>query len=77
VLVAEDEALVRLLANDMLTDAEYRVVEAQDGQEALGILSAKNSVRALSKHDGLALARIVRQRWPHIGVVVTSGRPLP
>ena len=40
VLVAEDEALVRLLANDMLTDADYRVVEAQDGQEALAILSA-------------------------------------
>jgi hypothetical protein len=27
--------------------------------------------------DGLALAKIVRQRWPHIGVVVTSGRPKP
>ena len=83
VLVAEDEALVRLLANDMLTDADYRVVEAQDGQEALAILGAKNTVRALLTDvnmpnvDGLALARIVRQRWPHIGVVVTSGRPLP
>jgi CheY-like chemotaxis protein len=33
VLVAEDETLVRLLANDMLTDADYRVVEAHDGQE--------------------------------------------
>jgi CheY-like chemotaxis protein len=83
VLVAEDEALVRLLANDMLTDADYRVVEAQDGQEALAILGAKNTVRALLTDvnmpnvDGLALASIVRQRWPHIGVVVTSGKPLP
>ena len=70
VLVAEDEALVRLLANDMLTDADYRVVEAQDGQEALAILGAKNTVR-------LELAKIVRQRWPHIGIVVTSGMPMP
>ena len=30
VLVAEDDSLLRLLANDMLTDADYRVVEAQD-----------------------------------------------
>ena len=83
VLVAEDDALVRLLANDMLTDADYRVVEAQDGQEALAILRAKNTVRALLTDvnmpnvDGLALAKIVRQRWPHIGIVVTSGMPRP
>jgi CheY-like chemotaxis protein len=83
VLVAEDETLVRLLASDMLTDADYRVVEAQDGQEALAILGAKNTVRALLTDvnmpnlDGLALAKIVRQRWPHIGIVVTSGMPKP
>lgn len=83
VLVAEDEALVRLVANDMLTDADYRVVEAHDGQEALAILGAQNTVRALLTDvnmphlDGLALAKIVRERWPHIGVVVTSGRPMP
>ena len=83
VLVAEDEALVRLRANDMLTDADYRVVEAQDGQEALAILGAKNTVRALLTDvnmpnvDGLALAKIVQQRWPHIGIVVTSGMPRP
>lgn len=83
VLVAEDETLVRLLANDMLTDADYRVVEAHDGQEALAILGAKNTVRALLTDvnmpnvDGLALAKIVRQRWPHIGIVVTSGMPKP
>ena len=83
VLVAEDETLVRLLANDMLTDADYRVVEAHDGQEALAILGAKNTVRALLTDvnmpnvDGLALAKIVRQRWPHIGIVVTSGMPRP
>lgn len=83
VLIAEDETLVRLLANDMLTDADYRVVEAHDGQEALAILNAKNTVRAMLTDvnmpnvDGLALAKIVRQRWPHIGIVVTSGMPKP
>src|SRR5215203_3644102 len=47
VLVAEDETLVRLVANDMLTEADYRVVEAQDGQEALAILEEQNTVRAI------------------------------
>ena len=83
VMVAEDDTLVRLLANDMLTDADYRVVEAQDGQEALAILGAKNTVRALltdvnmPNMDGLVLAEIVRQRWPHIAVVIASGMPRP
>ena len=83
ILVAEDEAFVRLVANDMLTDADYRVVEAHDGQEALSILSEQNTVRAIftdvnmPQVDGIALARIVRERWPHIGVVLTSGRPPP
>ena len=82
ILVAEDETLVRLVANDMLTDADYRVVEARDGQEALSILSGQNTVRAIFTDvnmphvDGLALAKIVRERWPHIGVVITSGKPL-
>ena len=83
ILVAEDEMLVRLLANDMLIAADYRVVEARDGQEALSILDEQNTVRAVFTDvnmphvDGLALAKTVRERWPHIGVVITSGRPLP
>ena len=83
ILLAEDEMLVRLMANDMLTGADYRVVEARDGHEALSILSEQNAVRAVFTDvnmphvDGLALAKIVRERWPHIGVVITSGRPLP
>ena len=37
VLVVEDETLIRLLANDMLSEAGYRALEARDGQEALTI----------------------------------------
>jgi CheY-like chemotaxis protein len=79
VLVVEDETLVRLLANDILTDAGYRVLEARDGQEALTILQVHADVRALVTDitmpnlDGLSLANIVRERWPHIGIILTSG----
>jgi two-component system, response regulator PdtaR len=79
VLVAEDETLVRLLANDILSDAGYRVLEARDGQEALTILEVHDDVRALFTDvnmphvDGLSLAKIVSERWPDMGIVVTSG----
>jgi CheY-like chemotaxis protein len=79
VLVAEDETLVRLLANDILSEAGYRVLEARDGQEALTILEVHGGVRALLTDitmpnvDGISLANIVRARWPHIGIVITSG----
>ena len=83
VLVAEDETLVRLLANDMLTEAGYRVLEARDGQEALTILEVHPNIQALFTDvtmpslDGLSLAKIVSERWPEIGILVTSARALP
>ena len=79
VLVVEDETLVRLLANDILSDAGYRVLEARDGQEALTILEVHDDVQALFTDvnmphvDGLSLAKIVSERWPEMGIVITSG----
>jgi len=66
VLVVEDETLIRLLANDMLSEAGYRVLEARDGQEALTILEVHADVRALFTDvtmpnlDGLSLASYFR-----------------
>ena len=83
VLVAEDETLVRLLANDMLSEAGYRVLEARDGQEALTIFEVHADVRALFTDvtmpnlDGLSLAKIVSERWPQIGILLTSGLVAP
>ncbi|MFL5179513.1 MAG: response regulator [Microvirga sp.] len=83
VLVVEDETLIRLLANDMLSEAGYRVLEARDGQEALTILEVHADVRALFTDvtmpnlDGLSLAKIVSERWPQIGILLTSGLVAP
>ena len=83
VLLVEDETLVRLLANDILSEAGYRVLEARDGQEALTILEVHDSIRAIlidvtmPNVDGLTLAKIVHGRWPHIGIVITSAVALP
>jgi len=79
VLVVEDETLVRLLANDILSEAGYRVLEAHDGQEALTILETHGGVRVLFTDvnmpnlDGLSLAKIAAEQWPDIGVVIASG----
>jgi len=85
VLLAEDEALVRMMAADVLREeGGFKVVEAANGDEALSVLEATADVRALvtdvempGSLDGFTLARVVKQAWPDIGVVVTSGRVAP
>jgi len=85
VLLAEDEALVRMMAADVLRDeGGFKVVEVVNADEALAVLEATADVRALvtdvempGSLDGVTLSRVVKQAWPHIGVVVTSGRMAP
>jgi two-component system, response regulator PdtaR len=81
ILIVEDEALVRLSAAGMLADAGFRTIEAANGDEALEVLDADSDVQLLftdvnmpGTMDGLSLARRVRDRWPHIGIMVTSSR---
>jgi two-component system, response regulator PdtaR len=79
VLVVEDEMLVRMAATDFLQNAGFRVVEARDGVEALATLELRDDVAALltdvamPNMNGVALAEVVSERWPHIGIVITSG----
>ena len=84
ILIVEDEGLVRLLGVDTFADAGFRVIEAINGDVALGLLEADSDVQLLftdvsmpGKMDGLALAREVHDRWPHIGIMVVSGQSVP
>ena len=81
VLVVEDEPLVRMLAADILEDEGFQVIEAATAPAALSILEKRDDVTALFTDidmpggmNGLELAGIVHARWPHIALVVTSGR---
>lgn len=64
---------------------EAKVFEAVSADEALAVLEARPDLQAVvtdiemlaGSIDGLELAHLVRQRWPRIGVVVTSGRQRP
>lgn len=81
VLVVEDEGFVRMLAVDVLEDEGFRVVEAATADEAWSILEGRTDIGVLftdvnmpGHMDGLMLATRVAERWPHIRLVVTSGR---
>jgi CheY-like chemotaxis protein len=88
VLLVEDEALLRMFVSDALRDeAGFRVIEVANADEALTLLeSTGDTVRALitdvempGSMDGFTFTRVVHKAWPHIGLVVVSGRmkPLP
>lgn len=80
VLVVEDEPLVRMAIVDHLEDEGFAVLEAANADQAVEILSTNVNVRILFTDvdmpggmDGLKLAAAVRDRWPPIAIVVTSG----
>ena len=84
VLLVEDEPLVRIVLSELLADSGFRVLEAANAQEALTILGAELDVRVMLTDvdmppglNGYELARHVHERWPGVGILVTSGRQWP
>ena len=80
VLLVEDELFVRMATADALTDAGFEVIETAHAAAAQEILLHRTDIRVLftdvkmpGSMDGLELAALVRRRWPHILVVITSG----
>lgn len=80
VLVVEDEPLILMDMVEELTDRGFDVLEAHSAAQALKILAAHAEIRILFTDvdmpggmDGLMLAKAVRDRWPPIAIVVTSG----
>jgi CheY-like chemotaxis protein len=83
VLIVEDEPLVRLGAVRAIEDAGFRVIEAANADEAIRILETRGDIRVVftdihmpGSIDGLKLAHAVRNRWPPIKIIVTSGHDL-
>lgn len=81
VLVVEDEGLLRMLAVDILEDTGFTVVPVATADEAWPILESRDDIGVLfsdvnmpGSMDGLTLAARVAERWPHIRLVLTSGR---
>lgn len=80
VLVVEDEPLMRMDIAGALEDGGFLVFEAANADEAIVILVDHAEIQALftdidmpGSMDGLKLAFVVRDRWPPIKIIVTSG----
>jgi DNA-binding NtrC family response regulator len=84
VLVVEDEALIRLGIVDELHFAGFEVLEADCADSAIIMVEENPAIRLIftdidmpGTMDGLKLAAFVRDRWPPIQIIVTSGRGTP
>lgn len=83
VLVVEDEVLVRLGTAEQLRLEGFDVIEADGADQAIRILEQNSDIHILftdidmpGSMDGLRLSAFVRDRWPPVRIVVTSGHKL-
>ena len=81
VLVVEDELLLRLNAVAMLQQVGYAILQAASAAEAITLLERNSDIRAVftdinlpGSMDGMRLAAVIRDRWPPVELIVTSGR---
>jgi CheY-like chemotaxis protein len=81
ILIVEDEFLLRLDSAETIESAGFEVIQAANADEAIAILKARSDIHVVftdiqmqGSMDGLKLARFVRDRWPPIKIVATSGR---
>jgi CheY-like chemotaxis protein len=81
ILIVEDEFLLRLDSAETIEHAGFEVIQAANADEAIAILNARPDIHVVftdiqmpGSMDGLRLARFVRNRWPPIKIVATSGQ---
>jgi nitrogen-specific signal transduction histidine kinase len=82
VLIAEEESIVRETTRQILEHFGFRTAEATTGDEALGILEHERFDALLLDlgsfgTPSLEVARICRERWPGMAVLLTSGYETP
>ncbi|MGA1858272.1 response regulator [Azospirillum sp. 11R-A] len=79
VLLVEDDPVVAPVVTAALEDLGYRVTRAATGEEALRRLEEAavdllfSDVVMPGSINGVALAQEARQRWPDLGILLTTG----
>jgi len=65
---------------DIVEDAGFEAIAASNADEAIPILESRNDICAVftdvhmpGSMDGIRLARVVRNRWPPVALIVASG----
>lgn len=84
VLVVEDEAFLLFAIADELREAGFTVFEASNADQAIMLLETRQDISILftdidmpGSMDGLRLSAAVRDRWPPVKIIVTSGKRRP
>jgi two-component system, response regulator PdtaR len=84
IVVVDDDVFERMGASGMFVDAGFRVLEAGGADEALRFFETNVDIRLLftdvsmpGSMSGSDLAHQVAERWPSVGIIMTSGRPRP
>lgn len=84
VLVVDDEWLIRAALVDQLEEDGFEVFEAENAAGALRILefhhqigSVVTDIQMPGTMDGLALARFIRDSFPPIRLIISSGAIRP
>jgi CheY-like chemotaxis protein len=84
VLIVEDDELVRVPAADMVRDLGFEAIEASNADDAIALLERRSDITVVftdiqmpGSMDGLHLVAAVRDRWPPIALLVTSGQASP
>ena len=80
ILVVEDEPLLRMTAVDMIEAAGFEAVEGTEATQAFAILESRTDILIVFTDidmprgiDGIELAARIRDRWPPIDIIITSG----
>jgi CheY-like chemotaxis protein len=77
-LVVDDEEAIRELTSTVLADDGYEILMAEDGVHALELLPRFRPDLVITdlqmpRMSGIELVKIMRQRFPHLPVIILSG----
>ncbi|MGB8754978.1 MAG: response regulator [Pseudolabrys sp.] len=83
-LVVENELLLSVDISDALKDDGYDVITVANADEAIKVLETRNDINTIftdidlpGSMDGLKLAAAVKDRWPPVHIIVTTGMSAP
>lgn len=81
VLVVEDEPLIRLGLVGLLEESGYDTVEVGSADAAAELLARDSDAELVvsdvdmpGRLNGIDLAHLVAQKWPHIKLILVSGK---
>ncbi|MFQ5756926.1 MAG: response regulator [Acidiferrobacterales bacterium] len=83
ILVVDDEEQVRKTIRLQLSGTDYEMIEAEDGEKAIELLNAENTLIVdaiicdvrMPKINGVEAVTYFRQEYPSIPVIVLTGYP--